>query len=104
MSYYFWGRPDYYDGFIPNLNGAKSSLPGSEGPLRKWWRTQGGLIKALFLALAFEMVENTETIIDLFRENSGKIIKPTYPVSIAKHHFQQIKKSNNSELGYYLEG
>ena len=29
------------------------------------------LIKTLFAALAFEMIENTEMLIDLFRENSG---------------------------------
>lgn len=37
-----------------------------------------GLIKTLFAALSFEMLENTEMLIDLFRENSGtsgKIIK-----------------------------
>ena len=67
MSYYFWGRGDNF--VIGDSGGGRGQW--GEGPLLRWWLKQGGLIKALFLALAFEMVENTETIIDLFRENSG---------------------------------
>ncbi len=77
ISWYLWGdegvfRPLLQDGFPgKDLNGGNPKSKCVEASRARRWGRTGGQFMTLFMALIFEHMENTELVINMFRENSG---------------------------------